>query len=98
MITTIFYFLLSVFAVYRLTRMIANETGPFDVFTRLRHFLEYRADKEKFFFKLIDCFYCLSVWISFPFAFFMADGVLFIFLYWMAISGAACAIYTQTEK
>jgi hypothetical protein len=45
--------------------------------------------------KLMDCFYCLSLWISVPFAFFAAGGtaVLNWLIMWLALSGAACLLH-----
>ena len=39
---------------------------------------------------LMDCFNCLSLWISIPLAFFVADGMLARLVAWLALSGAAC--------
>lgn len=92
----IFTFFLLTFAVYRVTRIIADEDGPFDFAVNFRHFL--KSNKYIFFYKLTDCFYCLSMWISVPAAFLMTTDVKMWFIYWLALSGLSCIIYTQTEK
>ena len=53
------WLLLTVLAVWRLTALIAYESGPFGMFTGLRRLL-VRAG----FGSLATCFYCLSVWMS----------------------------------
>jgi hypothetical protein len=50
--------------VWRLTHLISMEDGPFDLIIRLRKLLG-----QSFFGKLMDCFYCLSIWIGLAGAF-----------------------------
>jgi hypothetical protein len=54
---------LATLCVWRITHLLQAEDGPWDVVVRLR-----RAVGEGFLGKLLDCFYCLSLWISAPFA------------------------------
>ena len=75
---------LAVLATWRVTHLLAQEDGPGDVIATLRQWLG-----SGFFGELMDCFYCLSVWISIPFAFFIADWMLDRFVVWLALSGAA---------
>ncbi len=59
-----FYVLtLGILSVWRITHLLYGEDGPADVFVRLR-----RAAGDSLFGQLLDCFYCLSVWIAVPFA------------------------------
>jgi hypothetical protein len=76
---------ISALAVWRVTHLLAAEDGPWDVFVRIRLWLGTTIWGQ-----LMDCFNCLSLWISIPFAFFVADGMLTRFLVWLALSGAAC--------
>ena len=53
------WLLLTILAVWRLSVLIAYESGPFEVFSALRRGF-VRAGLGK----LVGCFYCLSVWTS----------------------------------
>ena len=55
--------LLGILAVWRITNLLNAEDGPFELVVRLR-----RMAGEGFWGQLLDCFYCLSVWIAAPFA------------------------------
>lgn len=79
-----FRFTISALAVWRLAHLLAAEDGPWDLIVRLRRKLGTTNWG-----KLMDCFYCLSVWTSIPFAFYVADGMLDRFVTWLALSGAA---------
>lgn len=59
-----FYVLsLGILSVWRITHLLYGEDGPRDVFVRLR-----RLAGRSLIGQLLDCFYCLSVWIALPFA------------------------------
>ena len=77
-------FLLCTLAVWRLSHLLACEDGPFDVVVRLR-----RRSGDGFFGGLMDCFYCLSVWIAMPFAWLLSGDTLTGVVVWLALSGAA---------
>jgi len=72
-------------AVWRATHLLAAEDGPWDLIVRIRLKLGTSIWGH-----LMDCFHCLSLWISIPFALFVADGVLSRVVAWLALSGAAC--------
>ena len=86
-----FRFLLAALAVWRLTHLLAKEDGPWDVVRRLR-----RALSGGFLGALISCFYCLSVWIAIPFAFFIPGTPLERVVAWLALSGAASLLERAT--
>lgn len=91
-----FYWLtLGVLAVWRLTHLLQAEDGPWDLIVRLRNFAG-----SGFWGKLLDCFYCLSLWIAAPFAWFLGQGVRERLLLWLALSAAAILLerITNTEK
>jgi hypothetical protein len=80
-----FRLVISVLAVWRTTHLLAAEDGPWDLIVRIRKKLGNTGGGH-----LMDCFNCLSLWVSIPFAFFVADRMLNRFVAWLALSGAAC--------
>jgi hypothetical protein len=78
---------LAVLATWRLTHLLAMEDGPGDVFVLLR-----RALGNSFFGKLMDCFYCLSLWVAAPVACLLTSKWIEWPLFWLALSGAACLL------
>ena len=55
--------------VWRVTHLLQAEDGPWDVFVKLR-----RAAGDGAIGRLLDCFYCASVWVATPFAAVLGDG------------------------
>jgi hypothetical protein len=80
-----FRFLACALAVWRLTHLLAAEDGPWDLVLRLR-----RSLGESVLGKMMDCFNCLSLWVSLPFAFAVVEGWIGRIVAWLALSGAAC--------
>src|SRR4051812_37778913 len=78
---------LAVLATWRLTHLLAAENGPADLLAHLREWLG-----PGFWGKLIDCFYCLSLWVAAPLAWLLYPKPLDAFLGWLALSGAACLL------
>lgn len=89
-----FTFIIAVFAVYRVGRMVAEEDGPMFLFKDLRD--RFSNDKRSFD-KGIRCFYCVSVWAALVVALVLVilDGwdVWLWPLWWLGIAGGACKIY-----
>lgn len=85
-------FILGSFSVWRISHLLHAEDGPWDVFFRLRKLLG-----SGFFGQLTDCFYCLSLWVSAPLAFLLAQDWLYRFLLWSAMSGAAILLQRCTQ-
>ena len=75
---------IAILATWRLAHLIAREDGPFDIIVRLR----LRAG-EGVVGRLMDCPYCLSIWIAIPFAFMLGRGLAAWAAAWLAISGGA---------
>jgi hypothetical protein len=50
-------------AVWRITHLLAAEDGPGEILARLR-----RCAGDGFWGRLLDCFYCLSLWAAVPVA------------------------------
>ena len=85
--------ILCTLAVWRVTHFVTDEDGPFDIVIRFR-----KLFGQGFWGSLLDCFYCLSIWVAVPFAFAISntwrDGIII----WLALSGGACLLYKTTEK
>lgn len=79
------FFILSILATWRLTHLLSKEGGPWDMIFHIR-----KAAGAGFFGNLLDCFYCLSIWIAFPFGIRLGHNWWEKILYWWALSGAAC--------
>ena len=80
-----FYWLvLGILSVWRITYFLQAEDGPWDVVVRLR-----LAVGNGFWGKLLDCFYCLSIWISAPFAWWIGEGWRESILLWLSFSAGA---------
>ena len=86
-------FVICTLAVWRITHLFSQEDGPFDAVIRFRKLLG-----QSFFGSLLDCFYCLSIWIAIPFAFFLSNDWTGGIITWLALSGAACLLFKFTDK
>jgi Protein of unknown function (DUF1360) len=78
---------LALLATWRLTHLLALEDGPGDVIANMRQWLG-----SSFLGKLMDCFYCLSLWIAAPLAFLLTNQWREWPWLWLALSGAACLL------
>jgi hypothetical protein len=80
-----FYWLaLAVLALWRVTHLLNAEDGPWGAVAWLRG----RAG-DRFWGQLLDCFYCLSLWLAVPFAFLVGEGWKEWFLLWLALSAGS---------
>lgn len=80
-----FYWLtLGVLSVWRVTHLLNAEDGPWNLVARLR-----RRAGTGFWADLLDCFYCLSVWVAVPLAYFIGRLWPERLLLWLALSGGA---------
>jgi uncharacterized protein DUF1360 len=80
-------FVVAVLATWRVTHLLASEDGPADAIVRFRARLGPGLAG-----KLMDCFYCLSLWVAAPAAFFVSRRTLDWLFTWLAISGASCLL------
>lgn len=87
------YFIL-VIVVWRLTHLISAEDGPFDLIYKLR-----KLAGDSFFGKLMDCFYCLSIWIGLGCALFAAwNNPIEVVILTLYYSGASLILEKLTNK
>ena len=85
-------FAVASFATWRLAHLLAEEDGPLEVVVRLRE-----GAGETWLGELMDCFYCLSVWIAAPFALLVSRRKRDLPTLWLGISGAACILEQATS-
>jgi len=88
-----FRFLLATLAVWRITHMLSLEDGPWKLLQRLR-----RSLGDGMLSQLVACFYCLSIWVALPFAWFLKGDVAETFVGWLALSGGAILLERQSHE
>ena len=86
-------FIICTLAVWRLTHLLSQEDGPFDIVIKFR-----KLFGQSFFGNLLDCFYCLSLWIAIPFAILLANDWLPGIIIWLGLSGGACLLFKFSDK
>jgi hypothetical protein len=86
-------FALASLATWRVTHLLAEEDGPGDVVVRVRARLGDSTAGD-----LMDCFYCLSVWVAAPLSLTLARRARDAPVAWLALSGAACLIERVTKE
>jgi hypothetical protein len=92
MVAMQFYWLvLGILCVWRVTHLLNAEDGPWDVVVRLR-----RHAGKGFWGELMDCFYCLSLWVAAPLAVALGSGVQERLLLWPALSAGAILLERLT--
>jgi hypothetical protein len=81
--------------VYKITAMLIDYDGPFDIFLHLREFVEkYQPPRYRLF--NFDCHFCLGTWVSLPFALIFYCNEWFV--YWFAISALAWFMHVIEER
>jgi len=70
--------------VWRVTHLLQAEDGPWDFVVRVRSYAG-----TGMWGRLMDCFYCLSLWIALPFAWLCGEGWTERLLLWPALSAGA---------
>ena len=86
-------FAVAILATWRVSHLVAREDGPFDVIVRLRA----RAGNGVIG-RLMDCPYCLSLWVAAPCALMVSTTVAAWVAAVLAISGGASLLERATEK
>ena len=82
-----FRFVLGGLAVWRVTHLLHLEHGPWGVLARARVAAERLGLGN-----LIRCFYCLSLWVAFPVAWWLASNWPERGVAWLALSAGAILI------
>lgn len=90
---SVFLFVLTILVTWRITHLLSKEDGPFDIIFWVR-----KKSGNSFFGKLLDCFYCVSIWVALPLGIWLGQNWWQRILYWLALSGAACLIEQATAN
>lgn len=88
-----FWLAVGILGVWRLTHLLNAEDGPWNAVAHLR-----RRFSTGFWATLLDCFYCLSLWVAAPFAVVLGDGVKMKLLLWPALSAGAILLERSTTR
>jgi len=84
---------LAVLAAWRVTHLLAAEDGPFDLVLKLRKQLGTSAWGQ-----LMDCPYCVSLWVAAPLALLLANDAVGWVLSMLALSGAVCIVEAALDR
>jgi hypothetical protein len=84
---------LAILALWRVTHLLHAEDGPWDLLAKLRG-----VAGERFFGPLLDCFYCLSLWLALPLAWALSPSWPERLLLWPALSGGAILLERVTQR
>lgn len=84
---------LAVLATWRVSHLITTEDGPWDLVVRLR-----RMAGTGMLGRLMDCFYCTSLWIAAPFSLIVTRDLAGWVVVWLAVSGGACLLERATDR
>ena len=91
-------------AVWRLSYMLQNEDGPGGILEKFRGLLFDGADVEGrqkigFLSPMVGCLYCLSIWVSVPFAVYLSmDDLILLPVHILALSGIAIFVSLIHER
>lgn len=86
-----YWLVLGVLAAWRVTHLLQAENGPWDAFLRLR-----RATASNLIGRILECFYCLSVWVALPLAWTIGEGLAERLMLWASLSGGAILLERVT--
>ena len=88
----VYRLVLGLFTVWRITHLLQAEDGPGDLVIRLR-----QAAGDGFWGKLLDCFYCLSLWVAAPLAIVIGESWRERALLWPSLSAGASLLEQATN-
>jgi hypothetical protein len=87
----LYWLVLGVLCVWRLTHLLVAEDGPWRSVARLR-----AAAGAGFLRDLLDCFYCLSLWVALPLAWYIGASWPERAALWLALSAGAILLERAT--
>jgi hypothetical protein len=90
---SIYWLVLGVLTVWRVTHLLNAESGPWDLSLRLR-----TVAADGFWGGLLACFYCLSLWVAAPVAYLVGEPWKERFFLWLSLSGAAILVERSTSR
>ncbi len=93
MATRFYWLVIGTLVVWRLTHLFYGEDGPWSLLARLRLLAGHG-----FWGELMDCFYCLSLWIALPFGVMLGENWKERLLLWPTLSGAAILLQRMSSK
>jgi hypothetical protein len=86
-------FLIKAFAVYRVSRMVTCETGPFAIFKRIRPPEPTDTNHTDWIAEGMNCPLCASVYVAIL-VMFLPDKI----VRWLALSGLASFIFASEKE
>ena len=86
-------FTITLLAVWRITHLFQAEDGPFDLVYKIR-----KLAGDGFIGKMMDCFYCLSVWVALAPGLYFGAGAVQKVMLWLAFSGGAILLEKFSNK
>ena len=89
----LYWLALSTLTIWRITHLLSAEDGPWDVVIRLR-----KSAGVGFWGELLDCFYCLSLWIAALFACGLGEDWKEKLMLWPALSAGSILLERLTAK
>jgi hypothetical protein len=95
-----------VFAAWRLTKLLVEEDGPWDIFARVRKWAGVYYDQyserqgKNVLSKAPICVWCFSIWVAFVASFFSeyAVNIRSFFIEWLWLSAAIIVIDEIVER
>lgn len=78
--------------------MLQKEEGPFAIFARLQAWAASRPDRVGGINHGYFCFYCLSIWVSIPASFLIANSIYDFLLLLLSISAGAVFLENISDK
>lgn len=88
-----YYLIMGILAVWRITFLLSMEDGPFEIL----HLIREKAGTG-FLGSLLNCFFCLSIWIAIPFGIWLGETIQEILLLTLSFSGGACIIERFSDR
>jgi Protein of unknown function (DUF1360) len=84
---------LGILATWRLTHLLVAEDGPWDTLSHFR-----KRFSKSIIGRLLDCFYCSSLWVSILFCLLLAQTLKDRFILWLALSAGAILLENLSAR